>query len=172
VPYAELHCHSYYSFHDGASSLEELLCAPKNWVYQALSGGTDHNNLCGAPCVLPKLTASLEIKGIIGAELTLTGGYHLLTLLAKTAPVRVNSAPMMPFISSESGQFGKTHGAAQVIMVCQRQRPDNPVLWRAAAAPPAKKRRHERSNSCGSAVQRKALFSPNNLEFSYFNSGR
>ena len=23
--YAELHCHSYYSFHDGASSLEELL---------------------------------------------------------------------------------------------------------------------------------------------------
>ena len=45
--YAELHCHSYYSFHDGASSLEELLLRAKELGYQALAL-TDHDNLCGA----------------------------------------------------------------------------------------------------------------------------
>ena len=33
--YAELHCHSYYSFHDGASSLEELLLRAKELGYRA-----------------------------------------------------------------------------------------------------------------------------------------
>ena len=80
MSYAELHCHSYYSFHDGASSLEELLLRAKELGYQALAL-TDHDNLCGA-MRFAKLTASLEIQGIIGAEITLKGGYHL-TLLAK-----------------------------------------------------------------------------------------
>ncbi len=47
MSYAELHCHSYYSFHDGASSLEELLLRAKELGYRALAL-TDHNNLCGA----------------------------------------------------------------------------------------------------------------------------
>ena len=78
--YAELHCHSYYSFHDGASSLEELLLRAKELGYQALAL-TDHNNLCGA-MRFAQLARSLEIQGITGAEITLKGGYHL-TLLAK-----------------------------------------------------------------------------------------
>jgi error-prone DNA polymerase len=78
--YAELHCHSYYSFHDGASSLEELLLRSKELGYQALAI-TDHNNLCGA-MRFAQLTRSLAIRGITGAEITLKGGYHL-TLLAK-----------------------------------------------------------------------------------------
>ena len=80
MPYAELHCHSYYSFHDGASSLEELLLRAKELGYRALAL-TDHNNLCGA-MRFAQLTRSLEMQGIIGAEITLKGGYHL-TLLAK-----------------------------------------------------------------------------------------
>jgi error-prone DNA polymerase len=80
VSYAELHCHSYYSFHDGASSLEELLVRAKELGYRALAL-TDHNNLCGA-MRFAHLTRSLEIQGIIGCEITLQGGYHL-TLLAK-----------------------------------------------------------------------------------------
>jgi error-prone DNA polymerase len=80
MDYAELHCHSYYSFHDGASSLEELLITAKELGYRALAL-TDHNNLCGA-MRFAQLTHSIEIHGIIGAEITLTGGYHL-TLLAK-----------------------------------------------------------------------------------------
>jgi error-prone DNA polymerase len=80
MSYAELHCHSYYSFHDGASSLEELLLRAKELGYKALAL-TDHNNLCGA-MRFAQLTRSLEMQGIIGAELTLKSGYHL-TLLAK-----------------------------------------------------------------------------------------
>lgn len=78
--YAELHCHSYYSFHDGASSLEELLVRARELGYRALAL-TDHNNLCGA-MRFAQLTHSLEIRGIIGCEITLRGGSHL-TLLAK-----------------------------------------------------------------------------------------
>jgi error-prone DNA polymerase len=80
MSYAELHCHSYYSFHDGASSLEELLIRARDLGYRALAI-TDHNNLCGA-MRFAQLSRSLGMQGIIGAEITLQGGYHL-TLLAK-----------------------------------------------------------------------------------------
>ena len=80
MSYAELHCHSYYSFHDGASSLEELLLRAKELGYSALAL-TDHNNLCGT-MRFAKLTQSMGMQGIIGAEVTLKSGYHL-TLLAK-----------------------------------------------------------------------------------------
>jgi len=80
MPYAELHCHSYYSFHDGASSLEELIVRAKDLGYRALAI-TDHDNLCGA-MQYAQLSKSLDIQGIIGAEVTLEGGFHI-TLLAK-----------------------------------------------------------------------------------------
>jgi len=80
--FAELHCHSYYSFHDGASSLEELLVKAKELGYQALAI-TDHDNLCGA-VRFARLARSLDIHGIIGAEMTLVGGHHI-TLLVKDA---------------------------------------------------------------------------------------
>src|SRR5512139_1221870 len=80
MSYAELHCHSYYSFHDGASSLEELLLRAKELGYGALAL-TDHDNLCGA-MRFAQLTHALGMQGIIGAELTLKGGYHI-TLLAR-----------------------------------------------------------------------------------------
>jgi error-prone DNA polymerase len=80
MSYSELHCHSYYSFHDGASSLEELIVRARDLGYRALAV-TDHDNLCGAMC-FAHLASSLEMHGITGAELTLEGGFHL-TLLAK-----------------------------------------------------------------------------------------
>jgi error-prone DNA polymerase len=80
MDYAELHCHSYYSFHDGASSLEELLLQFKELGYRALAI-TDHNNLCAAMS-FAQLTRSQEVQGITGVELTLKGGYYL-TLLAE-----------------------------------------------------------------------------------------
>jgi len=78
--YTELHCHSYYSFHDGASSLEELMVRAKELGYRALAI-TDHNNLCGA-MHFAQLARSLEFHGIIGAEITLKDSHHL-TILAK-----------------------------------------------------------------------------------------
>ena len=80
MEYAELHCHSYYSFHDGASSLEELFLRSKELGYRDLAL-TDHDNLCGA-MRFSQLTRSMGFHGIIGAEVTLEGGYHL-TLLAQ-----------------------------------------------------------------------------------------
>ncbi len=80
MEYAELHCHSYYSFHDSASSLEELMVRAKELGYRAMAV-TDHDNLCGA-MQFAQLAKSLEMHGITGAEVTLEGGYHL-TLLAK-----------------------------------------------------------------------------------------
>jgi error-prone DNA polymerase len=80
MDYAELHCHSYYSFHDGASSLEELLVRAQEMGYRALAL-TDHDNLAGAMC-FAQLTQSLGFQGITGAEVTLAGGFHL-TLLAR-----------------------------------------------------------------------------------------
>ena len=78
--YTELHCHSYYSFHDGASSLEELMVRAKELGYHSLAI-TDHDNLCGA-MRFAHLAKSLELHGIIGTEITLRDGHHL-TLLAK-----------------------------------------------------------------------------------------
>jgi error-prone DNA polymerase len=69
MSYAELHCHSYYSFHDGASSLEELMVRAKDLGYRALAV-TDHDNLCGA-MQFAQLSRSLEMHGITGAEITL-----------------------------------------------------------------------------------------------------
>jgi error-prone DNA polymerase len=68
MDYAELHCHSYYSFHDGASSLEELMVRSKDLGYRALAI-TDHDNLCGAMC-FAQLAKSLDMHGIIGVEIT------------------------------------------------------------------------------------------------------
>jgi error-prone DNA polymerase len=80
MSYAELHCHSYYSFHDGASSLEELMVRARELGYRALAI-TDHDNLCGAMC-FAQLCKSLEMHGITGVEITLENGFHL-TLLAR-----------------------------------------------------------------------------------------
>ena len=79
--YAELHCHSNYSFQEGASSVEDLLVRSKELGYQALAL-TDHDNLCGA-MHFAQVAKSLEMQAITGAEITLNDGSHL-TLLAET----------------------------------------------------------------------------------------
>ena len=81
ISYAELHCHSNYSFKEGASAVEELLERSKELGYPALAL-TDHDNLCGA-MHFAESANSMGIHPIIGAEVTLTDGSHL-TLLAET----------------------------------------------------------------------------------------
>ena len=81
IPYVELHCHSNYSFQEGASSLEELLIRADELGYPALAL-TDHDNLGGA-MEFSRLANSIHIQPITGAEVTLSNGSHL-TLLAET----------------------------------------------------------------------------------------
>ena len=79
--YAELHCHSNYSFQEGASSIHELIPHAVELGYSALAL-TDHDNLCGA-MEYALAARSLGIQPIIGAEVTLVHGHHI-TLLAET----------------------------------------------------------------------------------------
>jgi len=80
MSFVHLHVHSQYSFLDGASSLDSLLEKAKALDMPALAL-TDHNRLTGAIRFYEKAKA-LGIKPIIGAEVDLSGGYHL-TLLCK-----------------------------------------------------------------------------------------
>ena len=80
MAYVELHCHSNYSFQEGASFIHELLPRAVELGYPALAL-TDHDNLCGA-MEFARSAHSLGVQPIIGAEVTLKGGHHL-TLLAE-----------------------------------------------------------------------------------------
>ena len=79
--YVELHCHSNYSFQEGASFVHELLLRAVELRYPALAI-TDHDNLCGA-MEFARTARSLGVQPIVGAEVTLRGGYHV-TLLAES----------------------------------------------------------------------------------------
>ncbi len=78
--YVELHCHSYFSLLDGASSPEALVMRAKALGLSALAL-TDHDSLAGA---VRFWTAAKQagVHPIVGAELTLADGCHL-TLLAE-----------------------------------------------------------------------------------------
>ena len=84
--YAELHCHSNYSFQEGASSVEDLLVRAQALGLQALAL-TDHDNLCGA-MHFAQVAKTLDIQSITGVEMTIKGegygkGCSHLTLLAE-----------------------------------------------------------------------------------------
>jgi len=79
--YVELHCHSAYSFLDGASSPQELAATAAEQGHAALAL-TDHDGLHGA-MELAQAAKPLGVRPIAGAELTLEDGSHL-TLLCET----------------------------------------------------------------------------------------
>jgi error-prone DNA polymerase len=83
--YVELHCHSAYSFLDGASTPEELAGAAAQLGYPALAL-TDHDGVWGA-MEFAQAGRAFGVRPIVGAELTVTAGaapFHL-TLLAEDA---------------------------------------------------------------------------------------
>src|SRR4051795_10812056 len=82
MPYVELHCHSTFSFLDGASHPIELIGAAAEQGHAALAL-TDHDGLYGA-MELAQAAKPLGIKPITGAEMTLDDGHHL-TLLCENA---------------------------------------------------------------------------------------
>ncbi len=81
-PYVELHCHSGFSFLDGASHPDELAGRAAELGHEALAL-TDHDGLCGS-LAFAHAARDAGVRPITGAELTLAGGAHL-TLLAETA---------------------------------------------------------------------------------------
>ncbi len=79
--HVELHCHSAYSFLDGASDPAELAAAAADLGLEALAL-TDHDNVCGA-MEFAHSCAGIGIRPIHGAELTV--GTDHITLLVEDA---------------------------------------------------------------------------------------
>ncbi len=71
-PYAELHCHSAYSFLDGASLPQELAGRASELGYEAL-GLTDHNSLSGS-MELAQAAKAHGVRAIHGAEVDVITG--------------------------------------------------------------------------------------------------
>jgi error-prone DNA polymerase len=78
--YIELHCHSAYSFLNGASQPDELVMEAQALGYPALAL-TDTNGLYGS-MAFAQAAAHIGIQAITGAEVTLLDGSHV-TLLAE-----------------------------------------------------------------------------------------
>ncbi len=67
--YVELHCHSCFSFREGASTPLELVLQARKLGYPALAL-TDHDGLAGA-MEFAQAAKEWGVKPIIGAEVTL-----------------------------------------------------------------------------------------------------
>ena len=80
--YVELHCHSAFSFLDGASLPDELAPAALELGHQALAL-TDHNTVSGS-MEFAVAARALGLRPIHGAEVDLLDGRHL-TLLVQDA---------------------------------------------------------------------------------------
>ncbi|MDN7122138.1 error-prone DNA polymerase [Nocardioides sp. ChNu-153] len=89
VPYAELHCHSHYSFLDGASAPDALVAEAVRLGLHGLAL-TDHDGFHGAP-MLAEAAQGQPLRTVYGAELSLglsgpqngvpdPEGHHLLVL--------------------------------------------------------------------------------------------
>jgi error-prone DNA polymerase len=79
VTYAELHCHSAFSFLDGASLPDELVSAAFELGYGALAL-TDHNSVSGS-MEFAVAARGLGLRAIHGAEIDLDDGRHLTLLI-------------------------------------------------------------------------------------------
>ena len=79
--YAELHCHSAFSFLDGASPPDEILAEAHRLGYPALAL-TDRNGIYGS-LAFAHAAKPLGIQAITGASVTLTDNSELI-LLAET----------------------------------------------------------------------------------------
>ena len=82
MTYVELHCHSAYSFLDGASQPEELAARAAELGYEALAL-TDHDGVYGS-LEFAHAAKAFGVRPITGAEVTLDGGSHV-TLLVETS---------------------------------------------------------------------------------------
>ena len=75
LDYVELHCHSHFSFKEGASSIDQIVTRARDLGYKSIAL-TDHDNMSGA-MKFAQITRAIGVHGILGVEFTLLGGYHL-----------------------------------------------------------------------------------------------
>lgn len=136
--YVELHCHSAFSFLDGASQPDELVSRAAELGYSSLAI-TDHDGIHGA-LEFAQFAEASGIRPITGAEVTLVDDSHL-TLLAETptgyanlcrllthvhhgrhpAPVAVSDENETPSLTPESGPSFGDHADGLILLTGCRQ---------------------------------------------------
>lgn len=104
--YTELHCHSAYSFLDGASHPEELVARAVELGYSALAL-TDHDGVYGSLEFAHAATFA-GLRPITGAELTLEGGRHI-TLLCESGKGYANLCRILTAAHEGTRPAGKEH---------------------------------------------------------------
>ncbi len=104
MTYVELHCHSSYSFLDGASLPEELAARAAELGYPALAL-TDHDGVYGS-LEFALAAKDLGVRPITGAEVTLGGEAHV-TLLVETSQGYANLCRILTAAHAGTRQPGR-----------------------------------------------------------------
>ncbi|MGA9857743.1 MAG: PHP domain-containing protein, partial [Solirubrobacteraceae bacterium] len=142
--YAELHCHSAFSFLDGASLPDELVPTALNLGYKAVAL-TDHNSVSGSMEFAVSARA-LGLRPIHGAEIDLDDGRHLTLLVedasgwsnlcrilthahAHTREGRPGAPPSQPCVALDT-VLAHAGGLVCLSGCAQRGIHDEPTLWR------------------------------------------
>jgi error-prone DNA polymerase len=104
--YVELHCHSAFSFLDGASHPEELVARAAELGYEALAL-TDHDGVYGS-LEFAYAAKFAGLRSITGAEVTLEGGAHV-TLLCESGKGYANLCRILTAAHAGTRPEGKEH---------------------------------------------------------------
>ena len=104
--YVELHCHSAYSFLDGASHPEELAARAAALGYPALAL-TDHDGVYGS-LEFAHAAKELGVRPITGAEVTVESGSHV-TLLCESSRGYANLCRILTAAHADTRPEGKEH---------------------------------------------------------------
>src|SRR3989475_5670416 len=102
--YVELHCHSAYSFLDGASLPEELAVRAAELGYEALAL-TDHDGVYGS-LEFAHVAKAFGVRPITGAELSLADRSHV-TLLVETPIGHANLCRLITAAHAQTRPEGK-----------------------------------------------------------------
>jgi error-prone DNA polymerase len=130
VAFVELHCHSAYSFLDGASHPEELAARAAELGYEALAL-TDHDGVYGS-LEFAYAAKGFGVRPITGAEVSLSDGSHV-TLLVESSRGYANLCRLLT--AAHSGTRPKPAAKRPV-------RESGPVegVWGNREVPPATRR--------------------------------
>jgi error-prone DNA polymerase len=104
MSYVELHCHSAYSFLDGASQPEELAARAAELGYEALAL-TDHDGIYGS-LEFAHASKFFGIRPITGSEVTLADGSHI-TLLVESRRGYANLCRLLTAAHADTRKPGR-----------------------------------------------------------------
>ena len=148
--YVELHCHSAYSFLDGASHPEELAARAAELGYEALAL-TDHDGVYGS-LEFAHAAKAFGVRPITGAEVTLSDGSHVTLLVEIAARVRE------PLPAADRGARGDAAEADRAGAAGARPAPVRGATTRASSACPAARGTGSRSGTANGAAELASVF--------------